>query len=396
VSWRGLASIVALVIAIESPPVMAQRDDRPPTLAELERRATVDSNDAAMHVQLGRALLESRRYDEAERHFRLAILIAPGRAEAYLGLAAVPSARGEEYWKRREKQDGRSSVASVWLEADKFHRLAFLLDPLVDPGLLPRIEERVTLRVDGVNYRVWWMLPLTKAMNAFRAGKYEEAKRRCAKLVEESHQGPEGNAFPNQVLWVHALSAAHLDDFNVAATDFTVLMNRATRQAQSSPVETMPLLTNDFRYMAAMMHSFTGQREVASLLLREALTVDPSLYMAHTQLAAMLEQTGAWDEAVLERQRAVDANPENGELLIDLGLTLARAGRMEPALAAFDQGGELNPRDPRAPYHAGVTAMQLGRNDVARRLLERFLAIAPSRMAPEMAQARLHVTTLGQ
>ena len=156
-----LAGIISVALTAECRPLAAQSSNRPPGLEEMQKRVAMDSNDAALH--LGRLLLEKNRHDEAERHFRQAVAIAPGRAEAYLGLSAVPYVRGDNYWKQREKEQGREVVAKAWAESNKFQRLAFLIDPLVDPGFLPRVEERVTLRVDGMNYRVWWMLPLTKA-----------------------------------------------------------------------------------------------------------------------------------------------------------------------------------------------------------------------------------------
>jgi tetratricopeptide (TPR) repeat protein len=140
--------------------------------------------------------------------------------------------------------------------------------------------------------------------------------------------------------------------------------------------------------MTAIMNLFIGQPEIASLLLREAVSNDPSLYMAHSQLAALLEKTEGWDEAIAERQRAIDANPENSDLFFDLGRTLTLANRLAPALDAFREAAQLNPRDPLASYQAGRVAQQLGREDEARRHFERFVAIAPSRMAAELTQAR--------
>lgn len=403
---RGLRSISRLSRAAEATmvvflagvlPAAAQRNDqRPLSITELERRAAVDSNDPAIQIQLGRALLERGRHDDAHGHFRTAAVIAPGLAEAYLGLAAIPPARGETYWKRLEKRDGREPVIAAWTEAVKFSRLAFLLDPLVEPGLIPRVEERVTVRVDGVNYVVWWRLPLAKAVNAFRATKYQDAKRRCEKLLEDSAAGSEGTGVPDDVLWFHALAAAHLGDYQVAATGFTRLMTRAVREAQFAPLESSPLRANDYRYMAATMLYFAGQLEVASLLFREALGLDPSLYMAHSRLARIHEHSRRWDEAVLERQRAVDVNPENSDLLVHLGWTLSKANRPEPAYDAFERASVMNPRDPEAPYHAGLTALELGRKEIARASLVRFLALAPGRMASEAADARRHLEALGR
>jgi Tfp pilus assembly protein PilF len=345
--------LILLVSLLPPQSAFAQREPGKLELRELEQRVSADSNNAAAHLELGRALLEKKRIDEAERHFRQAVAIAPGLAEGYLGLSAIPHARADKYWKKREKESGRESVAAAWQEAYKFYRLAFLLDPLVDPGLTPRMEERVTVRTDdGITY-VWWMLPLSKAMNAFKAGKFADAMKRCEKLMKDAHS-PNGDGLPYDVVWLHGLSAAHLDDFNVAATDFTVLTTRALRDAEFLAGAISPLVANDYRYLAALMHLYTGQRDLAVQLLQEVLTTDPSLYMAHSQLARIHERAGRLDEAVLERQRAVDANPENSDLVVDLGLTLLRDAKFEDATRAFEQAVRLNPRDPHASRQLGL------------------------------------------
>jgi Tfp pilus assembly protein PilF len=378
---------------LQAHPLAAQDQPKKLSLQELEQRVNADSNDALAHLELGQALLDKRRFDRAEREFRVAVAIAPDLAEAYLGLAALPHVRGDSYWRKREKQSGLESVQAAWQEAGKFYRLAFLLDPLVDPRLAPRIEERATLEVDGTSQFVWWMLPLTKAMNAFKAGKFKEAKERCEKLLQDA-KSPEGEGLPYDVLWFHGLAAAHLDNFQTAATDFTLLTTRALRDAELVP-DASPLLANDYRYMNALMLLYTGQRDLAVQLLQEALTQDPSLYMAHSQLATIHERSGRLDQAVLERQLAVDANPENGSLLVDLGLTLQRHGKLEEASRAFEQAAVLNPRDPRASYQLGMIAFQLGRKDVARGQLERFLILAPSRMKAQADEARQRLASLG-
>ena len=373
-------------------PVAAEQQSNKLSLHQLEEGVKADSNDALAHLELGRALLEKRRFDDAERQLRLAVSIAPDMAEAYLGLAALPHGRGDNYWKKREKQSGPESVQAAWQEAAKFYRLAFLLDPLVDPRLAPRIEERVTLQVEGTNRFVWWMLPLTKAMNAFKAGKFKEAKDRCEKLLADA-KSPEGEGLPYDVLWFHGLAAAHLDNFQTAATSFTVLTTRALRDRELSP-GVSPLLANDYRYMNALMLLYTGQRDLAVQLLQEALTHDPSLYMAHSQLATIHERSGRLGEAIVERQLAVDASPENGTLQVDLGVTLQRHGKIEEAARAFEEAAALNPRDPKAPYQLGMIAFQQGRSEVARGQLERFLLLAPSRMRTQAEEARRRLASL--
>ena len=373
----------------------AQESRHPRSLQELEQSVKVDSNDATIHLEYGRALLDKHRLDQAEHELRQAIAIAPSLAEAYLALAAVPDARGDSYWKKKEKEAGREAVMAAWQEAAKFQRLAFLLDPRVDPTLLPHVEERVTLRVDGQNHFVWWVLPLTKAFNAFRAGKFAEVKERCEKLIKEG-QSPDGDGLPYDILWLHGLASAHLDDFNGAATDFTVLITRGLRDLRDAPAGAAPLDINDYRYMTAMMLFYTGATDVAAQLLQDALTEDPSLYMAHTRLAELDERADRLPEAAVERQRAVDSNPENADLLVDLGMTLERLGKKEEAAKAFEEAERLNPRDPRPSYQRATIAMEEGNKDVARAALTRFLALAPSRMQRELADAHRRLEALAK
>jgi tetratricopeptide (TPR) repeat protein len=382
------------VIALAADAAAAQATaSKPPSFSELERRVAADSNDPALQVQFGRALLEKGRHDDAERRFREAVRISPGLAEAYLGLSAVPYARDERYWKRREKEQGRESVLSAWNEADNFSRLAFLLDPLVNPGLMPRAVERVTLDVDGMRLRVWWVYPLTKAINDFRRQKFKDAKRRLEKLLEDPASGEDGAGLPYDALWLHGLATAHLSDFQQAAANFTLLMNRAAEDAQSMP-ELNPMAANDYRYFTAAMMLRAGQYDLASLLFRQALENDPSLFMAHSQLARIHEHTGRWDEAIAERQRAMGANPDNSDLILDLGFTLLLAGKPEEALEVFRQAEKANLRDHRAPYQVGLIAFKLGRHDIARTSLGRFLTLAPARLATEIADSKRHLERL--
>jgi tetratricopeptide (TPR) repeat protein len=382
----------ALALAADAAGAQATAS-KPLSLSELERRVAADSNDPVLQVQFGRALLEKRRHDDAERRFREAIRVSPGFAEAYLGLSAVPYARDERYWKRREKEQGRESVLAAWNEADRVSRLAFLLDPLVNPGLMPRAVERVTLNVDGMRVRVWWVYPLTKAINDFRRQKFEDAKRRLEKLLDDPASGEDGAGLPYDALWLHGLANAHLNDFPRAASSFTLLMNRAAEDAQNMP-ELNPMAANDYRYFTAAMMSRAGQYDLASILFRQALENDPSLFMAHSELARIHEHAGRWDEATAERQRAMNANPDNGDLILDLGFTLLRAGMPEEAFEIFQQAEKANPRDPRAPYQLGLVALKLGRHDIARTSLGRFLALAPARLATEIANSKRHLEGL--
>jgi tetratricopeptide (TPR) repeat protein len=371
-----------------------QQRAKPRSVEELRRDAAADTNEPAAHLALGKALLAQRQYDEAEARLRYAVSLAPALAEAHLALGVVPDLRGEKYWKRRAEKESREVVAAAFAEGGRHTRLAFLLDPLVDPSVLPRAEERTTLTIDGLGVMVWWVYPLTKAINKFRERDYENAMKRCGDMLQDPRAGADGQYLPDDVFWVHALAAAHLDLYDIAATDFTVLMTRAMRQSRKEALDPNPLRANDHRFMVATMNFYAGRFSTAEKLYRQALEADLSLFMAHSRLAEIHEREGRWDEAIAERHRAVEGNPDHGNLLVELGMTLARAGRVREAAEAFEQAGITNPLDPHAFYHAGIAALDLGRTDEGRRWLERYLNLAPRRAASQVADVRARLASI--
>ena len=68
--------------------------------------------------------------------------------------------------------------------------------------------------------------------------------------------------------------------------------------------------------------------------------------MAHVQLAGLAEMERDFTTAIVERRRAVDANPDDPSLLTDLGVTLGKAGQMEEAVAMLERAADANPRIP--------------------------------------------------
>jgi Flp pilus assembly protein TadD len=62
-----------------------------------ERKALeIRSEDAIAHTNLANALLEVGHLDEAELHYRAAVRIQPGLAEARDGLAALSEVRNQQ------------------------------------------------------------------------------------------------------------------------------------------------------------------------------------------------------------------------------------------------------------------------------------------------------------
>ena len=127
---------------------------------------------------------------------------------------------------------------------------------------------------------------------------------------------------------------------------------------------------------------------------KQSLENDLSLYVAHVQLARMYEASEMWEEAIAERRRALDANPEDPVLMIELAATLLRRDSAAEAVTLLDHSSRLNPRDPRPPYLKGYAALTSGNHVEARRHFTHFLAIAPSTYAAQVTEIRRQLEKL--
>ncbi|HEY7683814.1 MAG TPA: tetratricopeptide repeat protein [Gemmatimonadales bacterium] len=353
-------------------------------------RVRSDSNDASLHYQLAMAYWDRKEWDDAERSLRTAVLVAPSYADAHLALGVLPMRRGEGYWKKRMKKDGEEKVKAELLESSSHYRRAFLLNPLVDLRPLAEFDEseggvsRVGREI--VIYAIpWWSRELARGGNDFREGHYQKAFERLDALAHDQRFGGQDVEVAGPVLWFHGLAAAHIGHFDAAVRDFAILTGRSVRveQDEAARLGAVPLVSNDFRYILATMLYLSGRYDEAVPTFRRVLELDLGVYVAHVQLARMAEEQGHMEEALQERRLAADVNQDDPDLLVELGVSLLKAGRTREAEAPLAEAARLNPRDARVPYLQGLTADALHDPGTAREAYTRFLAIAPSKFSTQ-------------
>jgi tetratricopeptide (TPR) repeat protein len=359
-------------------------------LDSLVQRARRDSNDAVVHYQLAMAYWDRKKWDDAERALREALVVAPSYPEAHLALGVLPEHRGEGYWKDRVKRDGEDKVRMELTVSFAHYRRAFLLNPLVDLNVLGKFEDRSTgiYQIGGRKVLVlapWWGRELTRSANELRLGRYWEAFQRLDQLAQDPRFGGSRDGAPSDVLWFHGLAAGHLARFDDAVRDFGILTGRAIALESDTTATggTVPLQSNDYRFILATMLYLSGRYDQAIPTFRRSLEFDLGLYVAHVQLARMHETLGELEDAIRERRRALDVQPDDPDLLIDLAGTLLKAGRTGEAREPLAEAARVNPRDARVPYLQGLVADALRDSAGALDAYARFLAIAPSRYAAQ-------------
>jgi len=386
--------LVLFALATGAAPLAAQFR-LPVKLEELERRAKVDSNDAAAHFNVALAYWNAKRWADVERSLRLAITIDPRFAPGYMALHYLPYAQRSRLW----DEVGERRVPEEWKtrmqESESFFRRAYVIDPLVELRSGDVVQPRSTAYLQelelvfGEHVRDYY-----DGLDQYFLGEYQKAYDRFARVINSIDGDRHPDRIPSNVLWWHGLASARVEKWPEGISDFGMLMDRSLEPTRRDSLVHFPLRTNEFRYVLAYLKQRSGKVNEAIDLYREAITNDIGLYMAHVRLAEMYESAQMLDQAVLSRRNAVNANPEDASLLVDLGKTLATTGRFGDAALPLRQATAMNPRDARAYFYLGLVLEQMGNKDDARAALTSFTSLAPSRYERQIAIARQHLAAL--
>ncbi|MGH7675328.1 MAG: tetratricopeptide repeat protein [Gemmatimonadales bacterium] len=396
-TWSRPALGLALAAAVAATPLGAQRIKLPANLSELEQRASRDSNDAAAHYNVALAYWDAKRWDDADSALRLAVRLDPQFAVAYMALAGLPYAGRsqlfEEQYERRVPAEWQPRVE----ESERMYRRSTLIDPLVDVRLsYVIVPDAGKLHTSLAILFGDWVGDYVDGVNYYFEGRYEDAYQRMQRVYNELDADRHGQRLWNTLLFWHGLAAAHTQRHDEAVSDFRTIVDRFESHEAAARDTTLrvPLNTNDYRYILAVLTQRAGRLDDAVRLYQRTLEEDLGFYMAHVRLAEIHEAAGRWNAATDARRNAVNASPDNASLLLDLGITLAKAQRWGEAETPLRQAMEANPRDSRVPYYLGIVQQQLGKTADARASFDQFLSLAPSRYERQIANAKQRLAAL--
>ena len=121
-------------------------------------------------------------------------------------------------------------------------------------------------------------------------------------------------------------------------------------------------------------------------LYQHAIDVVPENYLAHFNLAAVLESQGRTSDALAQLREAVSIRPTSASARAELGQMLAQMGHADEALEQLQTAVNMRPNDPVAQFRLGSVLGTLGRpNDAA----AHFLQVV--RLQPENAEAHYNL-----
>lgn len=285
-------------------------------VALYSQAVSVTSDNYVLHSNLGFALTDKGRQEEAIHHLRRSLEIEPKHTDALNSLAHVLAEKGQF--------DEALDLYYKAIELNPYYFTARrnLVSLLFELG---RNEEAMCVYAEGNKLKP----------NAFTATNnnrdYISLDHKNNKVVENYSKYLE--VYPDDVD-IH---------FNIA--------NELSKQ---------------------------GKTEESIKHYKQALALDSNHFKSHNNLALLYDQLGHNESAITHFERALIIDPMNAELHYNIANSLAKVGRMNEAEKHFQNALEINPTLVSAHNNLGILLAQINKTEQAIIHFKKVLAIDPS------------------
>jgi tetratricopeptide (TPR) repeat protein len=118
--------------------------------------------------------------------------------------------------------------------------------------------------------------------------------------------------------------------------------------------------------------------ENSETLFQHALAVTHDNYIAHNNLAAVLEDRGDYDDAISHLQEAIRIKPYDAPAIFNLGLAFYSTGRYDDAIEHYQQALRLDPNNPDIYCNIGNALFMKGQLDDAANQYQQAIRLSPS------------------
>lgn len=365
---------LAVAVALLAIPVQARI--APWMSAEsLWRRAVRDLPDRTLpHANLGLEHLDQFRFEEAERHLRIAAYTAKAQTEPQRHMAFCRLA--EIYIFRRELALARTAMTKASTLAGSAEGTANALTivsalDLLDgaetgdePGEILVSRERLKRAAAGLEH-------------AIALDKYDATSRLVLAMVNESLDELMRAKLLNEELAELALTNAPLKQKALASAESL----GARIRAESDPFRA--------RYFEAQELEHRGKFDEATDAYERALEAEPDRLEALVPLAAIEFRRRRMREAIAHAVRATELAPENASLWFNLGLYRYHGSDTAGAQEALETAVRLQPAWSKPHFHLARTLEVRGDLPGALRSYRAFLKFDGLRQTRGIAEHRI-------
>ena len=132
-----------------------------------------------------------------------------------------------------------------------------------------------------------------------------------------------------------------------------------------------------------------GRLNEAMACYQQALTLEPDRWSVLNSVARVLQEQGRFDDAAIVYQRTIDQNPHAAQLHAGLANLLTARTRYEEAAGLFHQAVASDRSHGAAHHGLGLTLLETGRLDLAEPCFRKALRLDPTHAVSWLALARL-------
>ncbi|HYK10925.1 MAG TPA: tetratricopeptide repeat protein [Gemmatimonadales bacterium] len=388
--------IVVTILALGFAGTAASAQDSVPSLSTLEARVKAgDSLDALTEFRLALRYEGQRRYDDEERALRTAIAADPRMAPPYMLLSDMPYLKDKNLAKEERRHETPVDRLPALDSARRFRARWFAVNPFGELHLLEGnpLPQGTIVLPNTYSPRVFAYLSWVGEF-AYFAERYDLSYGALDMLWSRRFPNAPVDSIPTWLLFYHGLAATQEGMYDKGANDFQVLVTRGTAQEQPDTMLRIPFTANAYRFVLAIIKERSNKPVDAIQLYHDIIQRDLGFYMAHDHLALLYRQYKMWDSATVEAQAAVEANPDDPSLLLDLGAIQRESGHLPDAAATLQRAVAIDPRYPEAYYRLGIVAQELHQSADAQAALTHFIAVAPRQLEPEVIDAKKRLDSL--
>jgi len=135
---------------------------------------------------------------------------------------------------------------------------------------------------------------------------------------------------------------------------------------------------------------------LAERAARTALQLNPDLGEAYASRGSLKRETGNYDGAIADYQRAIELSPSHLDAYNWYALTLVLKGRMQEAIELVHEGLKIDPLSPVLRNNLAFWQMRLGRFEEAQATIKRNIELRPDGRMPYQASGMYQYTVEGR